>query len=1027
MIFLETQSSPNSSNLKTEENKELPSDVFTHLTENAYDIENPPARLTVWDFGGQSVYYNTHHTFLSSRAIYILAIDMSLDLTDRLEDQWHSAEQFSGTVLDYTVYWIDTIHTYASQQDKSEDGVSSPRIIIVCTHKDKYLENVPKERHEEKINAYFSTLRQHIQQKRSGVHVDPCFFAIDNTCQDEDHEITDLRRYVMKIAESQKSWGEKNPIRWSRLEDELELRQPPEKRKKKLIQYGELKKLALEGGMQDENELNSFLLFHHDIGDLLHPQRFGDLLHSQTVDLSDIVILNPWWLIDTFKSIITVDKHHVKTKGSLYWFALKRGILDERLLDELWGDDSELKPILISAMVKFNILLEQNLSTTEEPTCRQFYVPTLLPIYKNPASVVGSEDTLFIQGKDNFMPHVLFNRLTVKLVQNSTSTGRKVLRRRRDFFLFKNELYYDYAVFAIDPLRGARCALRKSIDSSCIELIPLYPPGAKFDATIQGAYDKFKGHVVTVLQELMKSICPHLQLEWCVRDPRNPKKLMAIDPKETDLTASGLPEDSVYRLWFMPSSSEKVHGASPSAVRSSSDAGDAIETACKGFPREPGIVTVFPACKANEHYPPFIAVLVSIEFCGNKVTEYEGFTVNYYSWDMPDMEAQIAIFSQEAEENPIPPEKSTEFGQVIQRVSQGLFANHRNLTIISASPVKVTGGKISCMPCIVLYCHTKGVVPLGESLFPESIEGFPVDVREGYVLLSMNNGQSQNPAVHLGQSATFYSDPLRMGCSIGRRGLNLTGTLGMFVEHGGSTCFLTCSHVLGIPPPAIDTEVCQPSDADQEANHHNRLVSETVDSSSRARICGVVKERVFRNVDIKGGQYGIDAALITVKDRGTYGIPAGLDPQRLRDLKITENKLTFTREAYIECSEDLSTHVLFKCGRTTGLTKGIATFVGGAAYQPCTVEYCSDVGWTFQDTLSSMVEVCAPRTSSSAMFADCGDSGAAVFYLKNGKPYIMGMVVARTSYFSALVSPIWPILEHFNIESPREEEDMETE
>ncbi|XP_013396290.1 uncharacterized protein LOC106163288 [Lingula anatina] len=494
---------------------------------------------------------------------------MSLALTDRLDDQWHGAEHFSGTILDFTNYWIDAIHTYALQQNMSEDGVLSPRIIIACTHKDKYLENVPKEKHEEELNAYFDKLRQHIQLKRSGVHVDPRFFAIDNTCQDEDQEISDLRRYVMKIAESQKSWGEKNPIRWIRLEEDLQLRQAPEKRGKRWIRYEELQNLALKVGMQDAIELKSFLQFHHDI---------GDLMHFQTDDLSDTVILNPTWLIDAFRSIIAVDKHHVKAKGTPYWSALKRGILDERLLDELWGDDSELKSIVISVMVQFNILLQQDVKpgTTEKPTSRQFYVPSLLQVCKNPESGVGSEGTLFIQGKENFIPHVLFNRLTVKLVQNVTSSGRKGLRRRGNFFLFQNELYYDYAVYVIDPLRRARCALRKSPKLSSIELIPLYPPTTKFDRTFRGAYAKWKNHVSMQIQQVKQTICPHLQLEWCVRNPRKPKvreELMAIDPKETDLTECGLPEDSVYRLWFMPDSSEKEDSVTPPATTLSSDTG----------------------------------------------------------------------------------------------------------------------------------------------------------------------------------------------------------------------------------------------------------------------------------------------------------------------------------------------------------------------------------------------------------------------------------------------------------------------
>ena len=33
----------------------------------------------LWDFGGESVYYETHQLFLTSRAIYLLVYDLSRD------------------------------------------------------------------------------------------------------------------------------------------------------------------------------------------------------------------------------------------------------------------------------------------------------------------------------------------------------------------------------------------------------------------------------------------------------------------------------------------------------------------------------------------------------------------------------------------------------------------------------------------------------------------------------------------------------------------------------------------------------------------------------------------------------------------------------------------------------------------------------------------------------------------------------------------------------------------------------------
>ncbi|XP_013389014.1 uncharacterized protein LOC106157810 [Lingula anatina] len=459
----------------------------------------------------------------------------------------------------------------------------------------------------------------------------------------------------------------------------------------------------------------------------------------------------------------------------------------------------------------------------------------------------------------------------------------------------------------------------------------------------------------------------------------------------------------------------------------------AIKTACHSFPRTSGVMAVFPAYKASGQHPPFIAVLVSIVFCEDKMTEHDGFAVNYYSWDMSDMEAQKAFFSKAAKDNPIPPGTSIEIGQAIQKSSEHLFKNHRNLTIISASPVKVQGGEITCKPCIVLYCRAKGVVPLGDPLFPKLIEGIPVDVREGFVSLSMHNSAPQTPEnVHFGQNTTFYSNPLRMGCSIGLSKSIFTGTSGVFVQQEGTLCFLTCSHVLGIPPPAIEAEVCQPSDADVRTNNYNK---QDMASKDKSKVCGVVKNVYFDNYGYKGKEYGIDAALIKVKHRDIHAIPAGLTPETLQNLNLSEDELSFNNAVCIEPRDNETNTVLnpnlvlYKCGKT-GLTSGCVTFKDGTAFRTERIKFKTGQPGAFKDLVKvfpNVVEVCGV----GGLFSNKGDSGAAVFLLKGPDghkiPHVVGMVVAETDYHSTLMSPIWPICECFNIKLARIEEGMEYE
>jgi len=57
----------------------------------------------IWDCGGQEVYYNTHHFFFTTKAIYVLVVDLSSD-------------DFEAEVIERVEFWIRTIRSYAPKQ-----------------------------------------------------------------------------------------------------------------------------------------------------------------------------------------------------------------------------------------------------------------------------------------------------------------------------------------------------------------------------------------------------------------------------------------------------------------------------------------------------------------------------------------------------------------------------------------------------------------------------------------------------------------------------------------------------------------------------------------------------------------------------------------------------------------------------------------------------------------------------------------------------------------------------------------------
>ncbi|XP_052080680.1 uncharacterized protein LOC127718668 [Mytilus californianus] len=91
------------------------------------------APVIIWDFGGQDVFYSTHQTFLTYRAIYLIVLDGSRTLDDPCPfEQYLPGKSGGKTARDYLRFWINTIVTYCKGS-----GPGFPKIMIVLTHKDK--------------------------------------------------------------------------------------------------------------------------------------------------------------------------------------------------------------------------------------------------------------------------------------------------------------------------------------------------------------------------------------------------------------------------------------------------------------------------------------------------------------------------------------------------------------------------------------------------------------------------------------------------------------------------------------------------------------------------------------------------------------------------------------------------------------------------------------------------------------------------------------------------------------------------
>ncbi|CAG2245047.1 unnamed protein product [Mytilus edulis] len=305
------------------------------------------APIIIWDFGGQDVFYSTHQTFLTYRAIYIIVLDGSRKLDDLCPyEQYLPGKSGHKTGRDYLLFWINTIVTYCKG---SVQGF--PKILVVLTHKDLVTANeVEQRRHEifAEITKMFhqTSLMQHL------VLEDKIFV---NAQDKYDPEMTKIKDAIISESERQPTWGE--PLSKCFIPLELDfaslIRQG-----NPLITLEHLKKINALQPIRplSETELKVFLKFQHSI---------GKLLYFDEHKLDDRIILSPTLLIDAFKSIVT-DRRFCQgdaQREELWDVMGKKGVVSKPIIEQIWKKQKykkfyKDKDYLLEVMTHLDILVE---------------------------------------------------------------------------------------------------------------------------------------------------------------------------------------------------------------------------------------------------------------------------------------------------------------------------------------------------------------------------------------------------------------------------------------------------------------------------------------------------------------------------------------------------------------------------------------------------------------------------------------------------------------------------------------------
>ena len=165
----------------------------------------------LWDFAGESVYYETHQLFLTSRAVYNLVHDLSQDPEEIAQPvvkhgvfEKIKEKSCTKTNLDYLVYWMTAVFSQSSPiEDHDLHSESTyrvlpktlPPIFLVCTHSDKPFGG--KDAYELANKLYGS-----LETKSYSTQLYDDVFVVDNTksgLQMECSEMQRLRKCILDV------------------------------------------------------------------------------------------------------------------------------------------------------------------------------------------------------------------------------------------------------------------------------------------------------------------------------------------------------------------------------------------------------------------------------------------------------------------------------------------------------------------------------------------------------------------------------------------------------------------------------------------------------------------------------------------------------------------------------------------------------------------------------------------------------------------------------------------------------------
>ncbi|CAG2246068.1 unnamed protein product [Mytilus edulis] len=280
-----------------------------------------------------------------------------------------------------------------------------------------------------------------------------------------------------------KNWGEAFPLKWILLEHLIEINK---NHGKHFINFTEMIKLAKHPDINiiDEDELLLFLRFQHNVGNII----FFD-------NIRDLIILNPQWLSDAFRCLVSDRLENSKLHHIEDWTLFKRqGKISESLITELFEskDGSQFsgqKDNLHKVMEKLDILVKIENSN--------YIMPSMMPSAKfedlcNKFGILKEKckRTSWLCFKFEFLPPSFFNHLSAWFIRhyNPSKVDGGIA------------LYRGICMFDTDQSGGTKILVTMSTDTIALQIVTFSERQAVLEGLCSSIYNEVTQLLINITE-----------------------------------------------------------------------------------------------------------------------------------------------------------------------------------------------------------------------------------------------------------------------------------------------------------------------------------------------------------------------------------------------------------------------------------------------------------------------------------------------------------------------------------------------